>query len=112
MNLTLDLWCARNLGILAILGLLGICMVCGPLLLLVIVSGPFYALTNIRYMPWLQAASWITAFTICVSLFLYGIFLLIQYFRYPKIGFGLSKRFFGRAVCCSVQHGSFPWFSR
>ena len=65
MNTTLDLWCARNLGILAILGLLGICMVCGPLLLFLIVSGPFYALTSIRYMPWLQAASWITAFTIC-----------------------------------------------
>jgi len=69
-------------------------MVCGPPLLILIVSGPFYALTSIRYMPWLQAASWITAFTICVALFLYGIFLLIQYFRYPKIGFGLSKRFF------------------
>ena len=88
------MWCARNLGFLATLGFVGVTAVCGPLLLFLVVSGPLYAITSIGYMPWFQAASWITASLISISLCFYGMFLLIQYFRYPKIGFGLSKRVF------------------
>jgi len=94
MKTTLDLWCARNLGILSILGLVGVTMVCGPLLLFLVVSGPLYIITGIGYMSFFQAVSQITACMISTALFFYGMFLVMQYFRYPKIGFGLSKRVF------------------
>lgn len=88
-----DVWCARNLGILSILGVIGP-IVCGPVLLPLLFVGLWYVLNSIGYIPFFQAASWFTACLISVALLLYGIFLLVQYFRYPKLGFGLSKRVF------------------
>jgi hypothetical protein len=81
MNLTLDQWAARNLGFLSILPA-AIGIICMPSLLLL----PFYILP---IFPSLGIRGYLAA-----ALVLIGLFLVIQYWRYPHRIFNLDKRAF------------------
>jgi len=92
--MTLDQWCARNLGFLAILGGIFIALLFGPLLLVLFIVGPIYALRGIQYMPWYQVLPDLAAICMSALLLCYGCFLLVHYFRYPTIGFNMPRRAF------------------
>jgi hypothetical protein len=92
--MTRDQSCARNLGVLSIFGGVLALLTFGSLLLTLFLIGPMYAISNLQYMSSLKAIMWILALCISIALLGYGIFLLINYFRYPKIFFRIPKRAF------------------
>jgi len=81
MNSTLDAWVSRNLAFLSLLpAIIGV--ICMPGLLLL----PFYILP---IFPSLGIRGYFAA-----GLVLFGLFLVIQYWRYPHQIFNLDKRVF------------------